>query len=74
MEKTGKLALWVLLSAGIAGCSDSNDLPEPEPAPEPAPLQSHHVAVSGMDIVNIDNGQPVSVAGEAVFGSAQIDD
>jgi len=69
MEKTVKLALWVLLLAGIASCSDSKD--RPAPAPE---ASSHHVVLTGMDVVNVDNGQPVAVEGDIVYGSAQVDD
>ena len=67
MKKTGKPALWALLLAGIAGCSDSNDRPAPQ-----AEESSHYVVLTGIDAVNVDNGQPVAVTGDAVFGGAQI--
>jgi uncharacterized Zn-binding protein involved in type VI secretion len=28
--------------------------------------------LTGIDAVNVDNGQPVAVTGDAVFGGAQI--
>ena len=70
MHKTFKLALCVLVLAGVAGCSGSND----EPAPPPEEENSHSVVVTGIEVVNSDNGQPVSVEGVTIFGSVVVDE
>jgi len=69
MRKTFKLALCVLVLAGVAGCSGSNDGPAPPPEEN-----SHSVVVTGIEVVNSDNGQPVSVEGVTIFGSVVVDE
>lgn len=66
MNKITKLVSWVLLSVGVASCSNSSDSATVVP--------SHTVTVTGIELENVDNGQPVPVGNELITGQVLIED
>lgn len=68
MNRITKLVSWVLLPLAAAGCSDNSDTTDTT-----AIELSHAVIVTGIEVENIDNGQPVPVDGKLIDGQVQIE-
>ena len=70
MNRITKLVSWVLLSVGVASCSNDSNSVTVETVES-----SHTVTVSGIELENVDNGQPVLVLGnELISGQVLIED
>jgi hypothetical protein len=65
MNRITKLVSWVLLPIGVVSCSDHSDSTGIE--------SSHTVTVTGIELENVDNGQPVPVGSEFIGGRVQIE-
>lgn len=73
MNRIGKLVLWVLLPVAVASCSDNSDPTASEPDSTASEF-SHTVIVTGIELENVDNGQPVPVDSEFIGGRVYIED